>query len=85
MKSVIAAFLEVGNAVTSAAALFTAYPALSLSVAAFAVSFSGLSVYMQSLVFLKDTDLSRGKYLFYKLIEGIISAFLAYFLAPLFF
>lgn len=74
-SAVLSSFLEIGNASSVCAKLD--YKALSFSLSAFAISFSGLSVHMQSKVFTDKTDINLKKYYFSKLFQAILSFFVA--------
>lgn len=80
---IIIPFLEVGSAtsILSKTALLT--ERISLTLSAFAVSFSGFSVHMQALSFLCDTDIGYSKYFLMKFFQGIIAAALTYFIYPI--
>ena len=66
-------FLEVGSAssILSKTKLLTKNQSLSLT--SFAIGFSGLSVHLQALCFISDTDLSCNRYFFMKLTQGALS------------
>ena len=66
-------FLEVGNAVLNLADSCIFSFKLRLAVIAFSLSFSGLSVIMQSLSFSGGEDMSIKKCLLYKFLQGLIS------------
>lgn len=73
LLSITLPFLELGNA--------SAYLSncglskhISLSLTGFATAFSGISVHMQSLVFIKETDISTRLYFKMKLLQGVISS-----------
>ena len=68
-------FFEVGNA-ASLLAKSSLLPHVSLSLTAFALGFSGLSVFMQAKSLLPE-DISMKKYIIMKLIQGTISALIA--------
>lgn len=70
---IAACFLEIGSAAALSATMKTAFPRLSLSLAAFAVCFSGISVHCQSLVYIRKTDLSARMYFKAKLISGALA------------
>lgn len=68
-----AIFLEIGNA-SKLLSSISVSPDISLILTSFAISFSGLSVYMQVRSFFSESDISTKKYLFAKLMQGLISA-----------
>lgn len=53
---------------------------IKLSIISFLCSFSGLAVIAQVSSFVSNTKANYSKYIFYKLIQGIISFFITYFL-----
>ncbi len=67
----LCSFLEVGNA--SALCSQLSIGAISFSLCAFAISFSGISVHMQARVFTDQTDLNLRKYYFAKLFQALLS------------
>ena len=71
--ALISAFLEVSNAVKMIGALPLFTYQAKLIFIAFALGFSGLSVHLQAFSFLPP-EVSRGKYLFMKIIQGCVSA-----------
>lgn len=77
--SIILPFLEIGNAV-----LFLSSANLpiqiTLSISSFAIAFSGLSVFAQMKSLLLPKEISILKYLSIKLLQGIISLFITFFL-----
>lgn len=64
------AFLEVGGATLHASSMIAEAPLTASLLAVFSVSFGGFSVYMQSLLFLKDTPFPPRRYLLAKLLQG---------------
>ncbi len=82
----ISAFFEFNSACSAASEAFingTANFQLSLSVSAFAVAFSGLSVICQSASVLPSPDISVRPLIIGKLFCGTLSAVSVYFIAPL--
>ena len=75
--------LEVGNATSILSKTPLLTPDFSLIACAFAVGFSGFSVHLQALSFLSSTDIRVGKYFIMKLLQGILSALLCFFILPL--
>lgn len=75
--------LEVGSAASILSKTRLLPEILSLALTAFAICFSGLSVHLQALSFISDTDLKVKKYFAMKLIEGIFSFLLTFLLFPL--
>ena len=71
-QAVLACFLEIGTATRVAAEIEG-----GIILSAFAVGFSGISVHMQTIAVLEDTDLSISVYLPMKLVSGALSALLA--------
>lgn len=68
----ITSFLEIGNASVLISNSSVLSPALNFSLTAFALGFSGLSVFMQGLEYLPK-EASKSRILFMKLIQGCIS------------
>ena len=66
-------FLEVGSATSILSKTKLLTPGLSLALSSFAVGFSGLSVHLQALSFIADTDLSVKRYFLMKLLQGALS------------
>ena len=66
-------FLEVGSATSILSKISFLPKDLSLSLSAFAVGFSGLCVHMQAAHFLSGTDISMKKYIFMKLLQGLLA------------
>ncbi len=79
----LSVFLEIGNASVFISNSGVLSPALSFSLTAFALGFSGLSVFMQGAEYLPG-EASKFKILFMKLIQGVISFLIAYILLSLF-
>ena len=79
-----ACILEISNAVSQLAALSALPLGAVLPLLAFTVSFSGLSVYMQTAAVLHKSELSLRFYLPAKLFQGIFAAALTAVSAPLF-
>ncbi len=80
-RAMLYSTLEIG----SAAAFITSAlkdAQLVFSTLAFAVCFSGLSVYLQSLDCLRTTGISSRYYLPVKVLSGVLAFFLAFFLVP---
>ncbi len=75
--ALLSSFLEIGNATAASGAL---PPSIGLPIAAFAISFSGLSVHMQSASALSPRALSVLPLFFFKLLQGGLSFLLAFFL-----
>ena len=70
----LSSFFEIGNAVSRLSELYVSHPATALVLLAFAVSFGGISVHLQSLVFFRAVKISPFRYIFAKLVLGILSA-----------
>ena len=66
-------FLEVGSATSILSKTKLLSSRLSLALCSFAVGFSGLSVHLQALSFISDTDIRTYKYFIMKLFEGVTS------------
>ena len=77
LTTIFSTFFEVGNSTNLIAKSHLFSPALSLSLIAFALGFSGLSVHMQAFSFLPK-DISKKHYLLTKLIIGLLSAAMAF-------
>ena len=73
VTTIFSALFEVGNAVNSISKLSNIDTNIRLSLIGFALGFSGFSVHLQAFSFL-PREVSRTKYLFMKLIQGIICA-----------
>ena len=69
-------FLEVGSASSILSKTELLIPIHSLALTSFAESFSGLSVHLQALSFISDTDIRVNKYFTMKLLQGTFSAVL---------
>lgn len=69
----LSSFLEIGNAGKIIAESQELPIEFRIALLAFSISFSGLSVHMQSKSFLLDTDISMSKYYIMKLFSGAIS------------
>ena len=83
LKALLYSLLEIGSASSFLASTF--FPSeLLLPLLAFAVCFSGLSVYLQSLDFLVQTDIAPSLYLPSKLLHGSLAFFLSVLLFPFF-
>ena len=76
---ILLTFLELGNA-TSLVSVELKNSILSLPLTAFALGFSGISVYLQSLCFIQKTA-TGNSYLKMKITEGVIAFILAYLLS----
>ncbi len=77
LVSLLSPIFEVGNATKLLSANTAFSPVLTFSLIAFALGFSGLSVFMQAASFLPP-GISRKKILLMKITEGIISALIAF-------
>lgn len=67
-------FLEVGSASSILSKTRLLRDIQSLTLTAFAIGFSGLSVHLQALSFISDTDIRVNKYFLMKLMQGVLSA-----------
>lgn len=83
-KCIKSGWLYLAIAVTgevSSAASFLSSPdvsePLSFILTAFALSFTGLSVFLQSAVFAAGTDIRMHRYLIFKLLQGIVASLVA--------
>ena len=74
-------FLEVGSATSILSKTKLLSSNISLTLSSFAVGFSGMSVHLQAISFIKDTDLGLKRYFVMKLLQGVISALIVYFLS----
>ena len=74
LLSFFSALFEIGNAVSRLSELYASHPVTALVLLAFAVSFGGISVHLQSLVFFRSVKISPLRYIFTKLVLGILSA-----------
>ncbi len=70
--AIISSILEITNACSLCAEIGESHSLLGLIITSFALSFSGFSVHLQAFAILPN-EVSRGKYLLMKLIQGIIS------------
>lgn len=73
-------FLEIGSATSIFSKTLLLDSTLSLTLSAFAVGFSGLSVHLQSLSYISETDIPTRKYFIMKSVQGVLTAALAYIL-----
>ena len=73
LVSLISCFLEVSNACVLTASLCEALPFLSIIITGFALGFSGFSVHLQAFAILPK-EISKKRYLFMKLIQGMLCA-----------
>lgn len=80
---ILAIFFEMSCAVSQSATLAAPYPRIALALAAFAVSWAGISVHFQVSVFLKNGYCGYGYYVLFKLLQGCVAAVLAFFLSPI--
>lgn len=83
MRAILYALLEVGSASSFVSSTLSSSPLL-FPLLAFSICFSGLSVYLQSLDFLSETDLSSSLYLPSKLLHGALAFFLSLLFFPCF-
>lgn len=83
LKVFILPFFEIGGAVVSISELYAIPRELKLSAIAFAISFSGLSVYAQTASLTEGENISMKPYILIKLCSGIISAILTFFVFSL--
>lgn len=67
------AFSEVTGGASLLASVFSASPALSFSLSAAAITFGGMSIHLQTALFLEGTDLRIGRYLIGKAAAGGIA------------
>jgi len=56
----------------------------AMILSSFLIGWGGLSVHMQSLSCISETDLKTGSYILFKFIHGIIAGILTYALLPFF-
>lgn len=77
ISALIASVLEIGSGASAASVLMTHSPRLASALIGFATAFSGISVYLQSLAYIGETNLSPRLYLIGKIISGIVSGALA--------
>ena len=71
-------FLEVGSATSILSKTKLLSSGISLALSSFAVGFSGISVHLQALSFISDTDIKARRYFLMKLTQGGISFALTY-------
>ena len=71
-------FLEVGSSTSILSKTKLLSECLSLTLSSFAISFSGISVHLQAMSFINETDLHTKRYFIMKLMQGFISATLTY-------
>lgn len=72
------AFLEIVSGTKDIFLCFRDFPLLSFALTSCAISFGGVSVHMQSHLFISETDLSFGKYVWQKILGGVFSLLLAF-------
>ena len=70
-------FIEIGSSSSILSKTVLLSPEESFALTSFAVGFSGSSVHLQALSFLVDTDIRTARYFIMKLLQGIISLFIA--------
>lgn len=80
----ITAFLEIVGGTKDIFLYFSDFPLLSFALTACAISFGGISVHMQSHLFISETDLSFGKYMWQKILGGVFSLLMAFGYARIF-
>ncbi len=80
ISALVASVLEIGSGASASAALIPSSPRLASALVAFAVSFSGISVYLQSLAYIGETDLSPRLSLIGKILSSVLSTLLAFLL-----
>lgn len=80
--SFISSFLEVSSACSIIAEQSDILGTLCLPLISFALAFSGLSVFMQAFSFLPP-EVSKTKYLYKKMLQGIISAAITFFISAI--
>lgn len=69
--------IEITNGCNIISNLPTSIP-LKMSIISFLCSFSGLAIIAQVSSFVSETNIHYGKYIFFKLIQGILSFFITY-------
>ena len=69
-------FIEIGSAASILSKTKLLSSEASLMLSGLAVGFSGLSVHLQALSFISDSDIRTGKYFVMKTIQGILSSLL---------
>ena len=85
LSAFFASLFEIGSAISAAEEILSLSPSIAASLAAFSISFSGFSVFMQSEAFLKEAELSILPTVPIKLLQGLLSAIITFFASPLFF
>ena len=80
LLAILYGFFEVGGAAKQASLFFSSEPLFALLLLSFAVSFGGISVYLQSKVFLEKICPDTGRYLLAKLVQAAISCTLIFLL-----
>lgn len=80
LLAILYGFLEVGGAAKQASLFFSSEPLFALLLLSFAVSFGGISVHLQSKVFLEKIYANTGRYLLAKLVQAAISCTLIFLL-----
>ena len=78
--AIILSFLEVGNAAKTFSTCTFLTKKASLALTSFAISFSGISVYLQAKSFITAKNINTSRYLSIKLIQGIISSLICLFI-----
>lgn len=77
LVTIFSAFFEVGNSTNLIIKSHLFPPAISLSLIAFSLGFSGLSVHLQAFSFLPK-EISKKRYILTKLLIGLLSASIAF-------
>jgi sporulation integral membrane protein YlbJ len=67
-------FIEIGSATSILSKTALISNLTSLAMTSFAIGFSGLSVHLQALSYLKGTDIKVSRYFMMKLLQGAVSA-----------
>lgn len=80
----IISFIEIGSAASILSKTAILSSSLTLLFTSFAVGFSGLSVHLQAMSYLNETDISVKKYFVMKLLEGIFAAAITFILSKVF-
>lgn len=75
---IAASLLEIGTAASYCRTLYEAYPTVALSLLSFSVSFTGISVFMQTRIFAEEANVSMKKYLAEKFVMGVCAAIVTY-------
>ncbi len=84
ITNIITAFLEIGSSAKSASILFHISPISAILILSFSISFSGLSVYMQTKSYFDSLRIKMRGYIVAKFVQGVISVLITFFLIKIY-